>query len=237
MVTLLILLVPVSVITMIIWDAINFGRPRSDDDPLARYTKWLGVFTGALALATIVSAIVLWKTDTTLQETLIASNRAWLHLEHPIKANETASGLIYFGNVGHAAATNVGHHSEGASVAIGSYHPGPPEEEAFRFRDAIHALQMPDSCEIARKQRFAGVVYPLSSDSETKPATVGGKWVTSEIENGGGFLVIKGCLTYETMGEAHSSKYCFIYNPKVDAMRPAAHQGWWMSCVTDNEAD
>jgi hypothetical protein len=39
------LLVPASVLFLVVRDALNFERPRSKDDPLSRYTKWLGLFT------------------------------------------------------------------------------------------------------------------------------------------------------------------------------------------------
>ena len=59
-------------------------RPRwwwfGETDPIARYTKWLSAYTFLLATATILSAIILWRTDTTLRETLEVTERPWLSI-------------------------------------------------------------------------------------------------------------------------------------------------------------
>jgi hypothetical protein len=211
-------------------------------DPIARYTKWLSYYTFALFVATIVSAVILWITDHTLKETLEATNRAWitpnvLHLEKPIKAGEVASSIQYYGNIGHEPAINVGSHSEGKSLAADVCITGPVDGLAFRFRDAIHALEMPDSCALAEKERFAGVMYPGPSDGYNKTIEVEGKWITPQIEMGLGFLVVKGCIVYETMGKTRRSKYCFLYNQKANDSRSVHLKGYWMNCITDNEAN
>src|SRR3981081_2429406 len=47
-------------------------------DPIVRLTKWLVICTACLFVGTIVSALILWKTDTTLRETLEINQRPWL---------------------------------------------------------------------------------------------------------------------------------------------------------------
>jgi hypothetical protein len=167
--------------------------------PIDRFTGWLVAWTALLFIATIINAGVLWKTDHTLKETLEASNRAWitphiLHLEKPIKSGEAVSSIQYYGNIGHEPAINVGNHSEGKSLSSDVFISGPVDALPFRFRDAIHALEMPDSCGLAEKERFAGVMYPGSPDGYNKTVDIDGKWITPEIEAGLGFVVVKGCI-------------------------------------------
>jgi hypothetical protein len=209
-------------------------------DPVARYTAWLSIYTGALVVATVINAVILWITDHTLKETLVASNRAWIapnlvHLPQPLKVGEDAMLLFYYGNIGKEPATNVGNHSEAQSLPM-SLIDGPPEIAAFKLRDAINDLKMPDSCSLAEAERFAGVVYPGSLDSTTKAVKVEAKWLTQPIVDGFGFVIVKGCIVYETMRKSRRSEYCFLYNSKLAAMRPEAHRQWLQRCVTGNSA-
>jgi hypothetical protein len=55
-------------------------------DPLARFTLWLVISTICLVIATVATFVVLYETDRTLKETMIASNRASLHLT-PVKTS------------------------------------------------------------------------------------------------------------------------------------------------------
>src|SRR5687768_8291309 len=47
-------------------------------NPIDRFTGWLVAWTALLFLGTLGSALVLIKTDLTLHETLVATQRPWL---------------------------------------------------------------------------------------------------------------------------------------------------------------
>jgi hypothetical protein len=49
-------------------------------DPIARFTKWLVLWTALLFIGTVISAAILFKTDNTLQETLTATQRPWVSI-------------------------------------------------------------------------------------------------------------------------------------------------------------
>jgi hypothetical protein len=85
-----------------------FNQPS----PIDRFTGWLVAWTALLCVATCINAIVLWKTDHTLTDTLIANNRAWIWPEIEIDddldlAKEDFKFKMTLVNTGPAPATNV----------------------------------------------------------------------------------------------------------------------------------
>src|SRR5437868_8486419 len=50
-------------------------------DPVAKFTGWVAIYTGVLAAATIGTGVVLYKTDVTLYDTLLATQRPWVSVE------------------------------------------------------------------------------------------------------------------------------------------------------------
>lgn len=161
------------------------------------------------------------------------AGRAWvvphlLRLEKPLKPGEDASLLLFYGNSGREPANKVGTHNESASIGIETVI-GPPETAPIRLREAIEKMNLPDSCEIADKQRLGGVVYPGSLDGNSNAVTVDQKWITQNVVNGLGFVIIKGCVVYETINLPHKSRYCFFYNSKIAELRPAEHRNYLQS--------
>jgi hypothetical protein len=67
-------------------------------DPIARFTKWLVIYTFGLVIATVGSAIILYKTDHTLQRTVTATQRPWVGTEIVTK------GAFHFLKDGYALA-------------------------------------------------------------------------------------------------------------------------------------
>jgi hypothetical protein len=49
--------------------------------PIDRFTGWLMIYTGLLFVATLFSAGILYKTDITLNETLLANERPWIQVD------------------------------------------------------------------------------------------------------------------------------------------------------------
>jgi hypothetical protein len=213
-----------------------FGWWRNPPD---RFAFLIALFTAGLFAATAG----LWVATRDLVDDARASGRAWivphiLHLEAPLKAGETAKLLLYFGNSGREPAINVGQHHESASLPV-EVIIGPDEDGSGRLRDAIQKMDLPDSCELASKNRLLGVVYPGAIDGNTNSINIDRKWITDKVATGFGFVVIKGCIIYETIRETHKSRYCFFYAGQIAALRPPEHQSWLQSCPSevDNQAD
>lgn len=213
-----------------------FGWWRNPPD---RFAFLIAIFTAGLFAATAG----LWIATTDLVDDAQSSGRAWMvphliHLEAPLKVGEAANLLLYYGNSGKEPAIRVGQHNESASLPI-DFIVGEKATVTNRFRGAIENMNMPDSCEIASRDRFAGVVYPGSIDGNSNALTVDPKWITEGIVAGQGFIVVKGCIIYETIKATHKSKYCFFYNSLIAGMRPPEHRSYFQSCPSekDNEAN
>jgi hypothetical protein len=58
----------------------------ANPDPVVKFTGWVAIYTLALVIATSISAIVLYKTDITLHDTLVASQRPWVAAEISVNA-------------------------------------------------------------------------------------------------------------------------------------------------------
>src|ERR1019366_5551924 len=91
-----------------------------------------------------------------------------------------------------------------------------PETIMEKFRDAINKTNFSDSCSLAKKTHYSGVIYPGTLDGYFNAIAVKPELITDQIAKGFGFIIIKGCFTYETMKETHTSKYCFFYNKIID---------------------
>jgi hypothetical protein len=50
-------------------------------NPIDRFTGWLVAWTALLCVATVLSALVLYKTDHTLQRTVVATQRPWISVK------------------------------------------------------------------------------------------------------------------------------------------------------------
>lgn len=80
--------------------------------PIDQFTGWLVAWTALLFLATIVNAGILWLTDHTLRDTLIANNRAWVWPEVEIAGDLDLTKrefpiTVTLTNTGPAPATHV----------------------------------------------------------------------------------------------------------------------------------
>jgi hypothetical protein len=211
-----------------------FGWWRNPPD---RFAFLIAIFTGGLFAATGG----LWWATKDLVEDARASGRAWiiphlLRLEKPLKAGEDASLVLFFGNSGREPAIRAGHYHEGASLPVDVLF-GDVKTSTDRFQKAVEKMDIPDTCELAAENKFNGVIYPGSIDGSTNSITIDKKWITDQVANGSGFLVVKGCFVYETIKSMHKSRYCFFYNGKIADMRPAEHRNFLQSCPGEKEND
>jgi hypothetical protein len=82
-------------------------------DPITRYTLWLAIYTFLLFLGTIGSVLILWKTDHTLNDTLVANERPWIHL-----SIEPVGDLAYISKVGISFTVKVDLFNTGKTPAV-----------------------------------------------------------------------------------------------------------------------
>lgn len=61
-------------------------------DPIAKFTGWVAIYTLVLAVATIGSAYILYKTDVTLYDTFVIAQRPWLSVKTAIASPLTLEG-------------------------------------------------------------------------------------------------------------------------------------------------
>ncbi|HEY6764327.1 MAG TPA: hypothetical protein VI386_06105 [Candidatus Sulfotelmatobacter sp.] len=80
-------------------------------NPIDRFTGWLVAWTALLSLSTLISAIVLYKTDRTLQCTVVATQRPW------IKPSVELAGIRFTPEGGLALPMNLKLQNVGNSVA------------------------------------------------------------------------------------------------------------------------
>jgi hypothetical protein len=210
-------------------------------DPIARFTLWLVISTIGLFIATGVSAVVLFVTDHTLRKTMIASNRAWvvptaMTLNSELKPGQEGHLTFVYGNSGHEPAVKVGRHDTPVIISgdfLGAFG---PQDVLESFRAAIEKGNFPDSCAVARQRRFLGVINPGIGNS-VGYVSIRPEDVTEAVVNGKDFVVIRGCFLYETMGETHSTEYCYFYSKLTSALKPESTRSTLSSCLVHNDAD
>jgi hypothetical protein len=86
----------------------------NQSDPISRLTGGLVVWTALLFIGTGISAFVLWKTDNTLRETLVATERPWIIAETSISGpfvytddGASVTLTVHMRNIGHTPALSV----------------------------------------------------------------------------------------------------------------------------------
>jgi len=220
-------------------------RPRwwwlGQRDPIARFTLWLVISTIGLFIATGVSAVVLFVTDHTLRKTMIASNRAWvvptaMTLNSELKTAQEGNLTFVYGNSGHEPAVKVGRHDTSVIISGDFLGASGPQNVLETFRAAIEKGNFPDSCAVARQKRFLGVINP-GIGNNVGYVNIRPENVTDAVVNGKDFVVIRGCFIYETMGETHSTEYCYFYSKLMAALNPENARSTLKSCLIYNDAN
>jgi hypothetical protein len=181
--------------------------------------------------------------DETFKKTMIAANRAWvvphlLKIMAPLEDGKNATLMFTYGNSGHEPAIRVGHKSDSKGIPIDAVANATPATAVKSLNPAIESTNFADTCADAENDRTLGVIYPAQSpDSAYTTIIVDRQWIKQPLIDGLGFLVVKGCFSYETMTEPHQSKYCFFYNKVIDGIKPQEFRGLLSSCPSGNEAN
>jgi len=128
-------------------------------DPVARFSKWLMIWTALLFVGTIGSGIILYKTDITLQNTTVTNERPWLKLEI-----EPAGDFSYSTELGIDFLIKVNIKNIGKTPAL--YANIDATLIAVGFVDVISAKTRQEICEYAKNGSVASVGYMIFPNEE-----------------------------------------------------------------------
>lgn len=160
------------------------------------------------AIATGLLALITWNTDTTVHNTLVAANRAWLTpvLAQPDgapKAGKPFGYYVKYGNVGKEPAIGFVAQEELGTVNA----PAPQTSWYTVFRRSA----LKDVCGRTTASDEGGVVYPSGLRDYTYAVSTPALNITPDIENGSKIIFAHGCFAYKTFGRERKSEYCFVF--------------------------
>lgn len=219
-----------------------------------RWTQDPGMFILTLAGLTVLVAYTCYtrllvidgetSSATQLQltrEALIAANRAWvvprtMKLTGTLNAGHDATFYLYIDNSGHEPAKNAGRGEDPKSIGREALAGATSDTITDKFDGAIRTTAFADTCALAKKTHRLGVIYPSAPNSYSNGVGVPGKWITPDVVNGSAMLVIKGCITYDTINLHGWSAYCFFYNKTIDDLKPPEQKGYLLVCPSGNDA-
>jgi hypothetical protein len=172
-----------------------------------------------LAAATVALALIAYwqygaldKTDHTLKDTLVASNRAWLGpvdavLDEQLQIGQPIKVSIIFENTGRAPALDV-LNSPGEGVA----EPISPQEAAQQQKTGPYRGTAKPVCGTPHSG------YPAVFPAANRPFEVDAPQAFGAdiVIKGAGTFYVYGCAAYRTMDEVHTSQYCFWLGQKID---------------------
>jgi flagellar basal body-associated protein FliL len=200
----------------------NAATTERTEEAIARYTLWLMVFTGVLALVSVVQIAFLINADRNTEraanaaeksakvseDTLKISQRAWVGVQNVFfkptpKIGDQFGVMIHFKNVGTTPATNI--------QAQAVFDPVPPDRQPnFDYsKERLHSFgfMMP----------AADMHFPLIQE---KPLSVAG---VDALKTGAIRIFVHGRFSYDDIfGESHWFTFCYelvkLATPDGDAI-------------------
>jgi hypothetical protein len=180
-----------------------------------RLIEWLkSIDSLLLAIATIALAwIAFWqwaaleKTDFTLRNTLVASNRAWIKSSDmntlgDINGQNDLKIELYFSNVGKGPATSLNSSFKaGTAVIPDGWDPTLPL-----------AVGPNHTCDGLLPNYDGLAVFPDAPTQHWVQSIIYRKTILPSVLVNKGALIVQGCFVYETMNEIHKTWFChFAY--------------------------
>jgi len=164
------------------------------------------VATVLLAVITaILAQIAYWQyTDTTLRETLVASNRAWLAatgdaVEGQINDDKDLTVKVYYSNVGKGPALKVNQFLFAGTTS----NPTSEFEGVSAGRNA--------TCDGLKPREERTVVFPSAQHNGWINTTLDrAKFVTPAVKANKAAIYVQGCFVYETMRQNHWTWFCHV---------------------------
>jgi hypothetical protein len=181
---------------------------------IERFTGWLVVWTALLFVGTMASAIILWRTDRTLHETLDASNRAWISIVSANLDEMPSEGLPILGSVTYQ---NIGKSPALKANYVMFLQELPTDKSGGRTTptdDVCRAVET-GTLAIFPSEKY-GASFPNGKEGAPSSAVMKGESV----------LYWRGCFSYETFERRHHTQFCFYLRHSG----PAWH---WQDCGTE----
>lgn len=167
-------------------------------DPINRFTGWLVAWTALLFVGTIVSAAILYKTDITLHQTLIATQRPW------VAAKIALTGALTYSDDGVSIPIRADLRNTGQSPALNVFVLWRADTETGtpKIYKGLHIL-----CDPARqfKRRGGDILFPGDRTSDQGSLHIEKKDLAKASARDGYYNVsIYGCVDYlSTLDELH----------------------------------
>ncbi len=183
--------------------------------PIERLTGWLVLWTALLFVGTTASAIILWRTDRTLHETLDASNRAWISivdasLDNTLIENKPILGSVTYQNIGKSPALKANY-----IMFLQALKKNDPTTARETLADDVCRAVIPGNLAIFPSEKHASS-FPYGKEGVATP----------EILNGETVLYWRGCFRYETFERQRHTQFCFY-------LRHSGAAWHWQSCGVD----
>jgi hypothetical protein len=187
-----------------VW-ALNVGGLKATDSQItAIATLLLAVVTGCVALIAYWQWDALHNTDTTLHDTFVAANRAWitpvfLTVHNEVGPEKDVPIEVHYVNAGKGPAIQMNSTYESATLSIGSqadYVPisgGPNNTCASLHIDPDGIAVFPDQ----QRDTRINISYPRA-------------YIANAVASKDIALLLRGCFVYSTMNEIHYTWFCYV---------------------------
>jgi hypothetical protein len=151
----------------------------------------------------------------TAQDTLLASQRAWVgpstaKIEGAIEASKEVKAVVTVVNTGREPGKNLFWDVVGIPTDSIEDHNGIP---AFIVRKYIEA------CFNTPSQYRRQVIFPsaggFGGGGFTFTTAIGAEKIDDGIVDGTKSLLVQGCLAYDAFGKTHHTAFCYFYNAKL----------------------
>jgi hypothetical protein len=187
-----------------------------------RIASWLNYITAGGVIAAAAGLIFIYlglkeskRASNIAHDALVASNRAWLGpidaiLNGPIQTGQQIKVLIVFENTGKEPALDVSNIAGGGITM-----PFSAAEAAQQQRTGPFGGVPFNACAQVAPQDGYPAIFPTAT--RHMQADIQQTFIADEaILNGSRTFFVHGCAAYRTMGEIHTSEYCFWLGPRVD---------------------
>lgn len=193
--------------------------------PLTRITD-VGYFTAILVFVAILQWNTLEKTD----ETLKSQQRAWIEPRAPSITSgrargETLNFTVRYANIGNEPAVNAVIQTDVRPIEVTTA--GDQARGWFPRKNDMCKHSHPNDAGLVVWQSDSKTHELFYTSSDSPPDA-------EDVWNGLKFLVVEGCIGYETVGSVHYSAFCYYTRPIAN--KPS--EEWPLQlCMNHNTAD
>jgi hypothetical protein len=170
-----------------------------------------------LVVCTGLLAYIAWVTDHTLDNTLVAANRAWIaprviQITGKVEVGKWLETRVVFDNIGKEPALSLL-----SSAPNSGYFPVAPNKQIEREWD-IKNIPPNKTCETINTEASGGLtIYPVGIIQTVQEMSIisfgDSTGLTNEVFAGKNVFWTQGCFAYRTFNKIRYSAFCFIWQP------------------------